>query len=499
MSVGRRLMVWVYSRRVGKKEKAKAAARAAKAQGILAGSTLSRSGPRVMGIALGAAQGQAPVPLAVGDVATVIRDALRAAARLADAGEMAQAEARCRAVTEQFPNDGSAWNLLGVIQRRRGKLLDASRAFEAATKYSPKDLSAWHNLGLALSDSTPDRAIEAFSGALGLQPDDELARTQRAMLLTNAGRLDEAEQDLNVLRARAPHSLEVVELEAMVLGRRGEHAAAVGRLTALYERTPARADAQKKLSSAYRRWFRATPEGPVQREVLEKWLTFEPDNPAALAAKMRLAGAEMPPEVPGSYVARHFDGFADTFDQVLTSLGYQGPEVLRGLLERLVPRTAQHIVDLGCGTGRMGPVLGPWKERLVGVDLSEKMIDRARPAGLYSEFHVADLASFLSRTTSSFGLAVCADTLVYIGQLNELFKLLAARMPAGGFFLGTVEASDGEPVRLHEAGRYAHSRPYLTEALSAAGFGDLVIEDFVVRREEGVDVLGLAFCARRSS
>jgi predicted TPR repeat methyltransferase len=96
-------------------------------------------------------------------------------------------------------------------------------------------------------------------------------------------------------------------------------------------------------------------------------------------------------------------------------------------------------------------------------------------------------------------LAVCADTLVYIGQLNELFKLLAARMPAGGFFLGTVEASDGEPVRLHEAGRYAHSRPYLTEALSAAGFGDLVIEDFVVRREEGVDVLGLAFCARRSS
>ena len=36
------------------------------------------------------------------------------------------------------------------------------------------------------------------------------------------------------------------------------------------------------------------------------------------------------------------------------------------------------VLDAGCGTGLCGPLVAPYKRRLVGVDLSERMLDRAR-------------------------------------------------------------------------------------------------------------------------
>lgn len=58
-------------------------------------------------------------------------------------------------------------------------------------------------------------------------------------------------------------------------------------------------------------------------------------------------------------------------------------------------------MDLGCGTGLMGPLLRQHVEHLAGVDLSQGMIDKARERGCYDELAVGELAAHLQAAQQS--------------------------------------------------------------------------------------------------
>ena len=64
-------------------------------------------------------------------------------------------------------------------------------------------------------------------------------------------------------------------------------------------------------------------------------------------------------------------------------LSYRAPQLIAAALGRVVPAAAGDlaIIDVGCGTGLCGPLLKPYASRLVGVDLSSKMLDAARLRG----------------------------------------------------------------------------------------------------------------------
>lgn len=52
-------------------------------------------------------------------------------------------------------------------------------------------------------------------------------------------------------------------------------------------------------------------------------------------------------------------------------------------------------VDLGCGTGLMGPLLRPHCGQLCGVDLSVGMLDKARQRGCYDDLAAGELVQYL--------------------------------------------------------------------------------------------------------
>ena len=88
------------------------------------------------------------------------------------------------------------------------------------------------------------------------------------------------------------------------------------------------------------------------------------------------------PEIaPAIEVARLFDQSANGYDELLVEgLQYRAPEALTEALAR-VASPAPHrwsVMDLGCGTGLCAPLVRPWAERLVGVDLSPRMVEIAR-------------------------------------------------------------------------------------------------------------------------
>jgi len=103
------------------------------------------------------------------------RDALRErlAVALMNAGELAPAEDDVQILLRKRPNDVNLLNLLGVIQKRRGRFADAIAAFRKGTELEPSNHSPWYNLGnTLLGQAEYAEAVPALKHAAELKPKD---------------------------------------------------------------------------------------------------------------------------------------------------------------------------------------------------------------------------------------------------------------------------------------------------------------------------------------
>jgi predicted TPR repeat methyltransferase len=223
----------------------------------------------------------------------------------------------------------------------------------------------------------------------------------------------------------------------------------------------------------------------------------------ALAA---LGQAEAPASAPHAYVKELFDQYAGHFDRHLVDvLGYRTPALLGALLARHDVRidAGLDVLDLGCGTGLCASVLRPLARTLAGVDLSEKMLDKARELNLYDRLECADIVRWLDGQQAAWDLAVAADVLVYVGDLAPLFGRLHAALRPGGLFAFSCESLDQDPHQARSPGyattaanRYAHANGYVEACAHAAGFALLTSEAATLRREHDADVSGRLFLLR---
>lgn len=79
------------------------------------------------------------------------------------------------------------------------------------------------------------------------------------------------------------------------------------------------------------------------------------------------------------------------------------------------------ILDIGCGTGLAGAWLKDYAKSLVGVDISEQMVNVARKKMLYQDIQVMPISQYLEECTTDFDIVVAADVLSYIGELSDIF------------------------------------------------------------------------------
>ena len=217
-------------------------------------------------------------------------------------------------------------------------------------------------------------------------------------------------------------------------------------------------------------------------------LVREPKNVIALHMAAALHGDAAPARASNEFVASTFDSFAATFDaKLVQQLGYKGPEQIGAALAPLLrPEAALDVLDLGCGTGLCGPVLRPYARRLVGIDLSERMLAKARERGGYDELLKAEVTDYLTRARAAWDLVVGGDVFVYFGALEAVFQGAASGLRAGGRFAFTVERDDDAPGgwKLNKSGRYAHAADYVRNLAAEHGF---VVETLaeIVKRHEG--------------
>jgi predicted TPR repeat methyltransferase len=199
------------------------------------------------------------------------------------------------------------------------------------------------------------------------------------------------------------------------------------------------------------------------------------------------------------YVRHLFDQFSADYDQrMLSQLSYQAPQILRSLADLVIPGAEQlAILDLGCGTGLTGSAFEDLALQLDGVDLSPKMLEKARALGIYDRLWVDDLVAALVKGGPVYDLLLAADTLVYLGDLEATFAGAVNRLKEGGFFLFTVERHDGEGYALGPKRRWRHAESYLRSLGAAHGLAVAGFLEAAPRTEAGIPVAGYAVALRK--
>ena len=361
------------------------------------------------------------------------------------------------------PDRADCYSNLGIIFRAQGRLNEAIAAFERAIALNPKLANAYNNLGVLLRATDKDEEAEAaYRKAIALDPEHIEAYHNLGLLLASLRRTKEAVLcycKVTTLNAKHPEARRLLGLAYCTLGE------------------------VDKAIEIYKTWLAEEPEHPVPRHML-----------AACSKK------DVPLRAADGYVEKAFDDFASSFDTKLAQLSYRAPQIVAALVADtgIVAAKSLDILDVGCGTGLCGPLLSPSARRLVGVDLSAKMLERAAERKVYDELVKSELTAYLQRIESGFDIVVSADTLVYFGALEAVAAAAYRALRPGGWFIFTLEeAVDvSEPYVIAHHGRYQHTAGYVERTLADARLQGYIVRA-ELRMESGVPVAGLAVRAMK--
>lgn len=286
---------------------------------------------------------------------------------------------------------------------------------------------------------------------------------------------------------------------AQGLAARGEFLAAAELLAQAIEIAPAWPPLPFHLGECLRQAGGRESEAST---AFQSYLTLDPEDHMGAGVKLALIGVVAPPEtLPEEYVRSLFDDYAPRFDDaLLNGLDYTTPKKMANAIRRVTNRAAfPRLLDLGCGTGLATAEVALICTHKTGVDLSQGMIDLANEKGLFDEVFVEPIEQFLTRTEKKFDLILCADVLVYIGVLEQIFKECAGALAGDGLFAFSVQSLDEENGDwvLGEDHRYAHAQSYIERCLHDAGLAAAHIEHTVLRKDNGADINGMIVVCRK--
>jgi len=431
-----------------------------------------------------------------------LEEAMSIAIVLQKNGQLADAEDVYRKILDIAPDHPDALHYAGVLAHQQGRSDHAVELIERSLALNPHQADCYSNLGIIFkARGMLDEAIVAYQQAIALVPDHANAHSNLGVLLKGQGKVAEAEAAyrtairLNPAHADAYHNL------GILLAGQKRTQEAVACYCKVITLSPKHPEARRLLALAYC----TLGQSGKAVQIFEQWLEEEPESPIARHMLAACSGQAVPPRASDAYIERVFDDFAASFDSKLAKLSYRAPTLIAAMLadSGIEASRSLDVLDAGCGTGLCGPLIAPYARRLVGVDLSGRMLEQAQERNVYDELVKGELTAYLRDHKEAFDLIVSADTLVYFGALEDVIAAAAASLRPGGSLMFTLEEATESEVtsdyRIGPHGRYAHARAYVDQLLAIASLrsdrSDIIQAE--LRMEAGVPVVGLAVRATR--
>ena len=404
-------------------------------------------------------------------------------------GSYDEAERLAKFMAKEFPVHQFAWKVLGSIFVQTDRPSEALGACQKAIELSPQDSGAHNNLGTALQNlGRLEEAELSYKYAILLEPNFAGAHYNLGHTLLELSRLHEAEASLRkaiALRSdyAAAHSNlgnTLIELDRL------EEAEASYRQAIAVKFDYA--EAHYNLANILHKLGRLEEAGASFRTAI----SIEPNYDEAKHLLASLDG-QTTASAPLVYVERLFDGYASKFEQSLVKkLGYEMPKIIADvILKNHSGIKLGSILDLGCGTGLAGLELREHCTYLEGIDLSNRMLEKAKSKNIYDKLSHADILNFLLSENLNFNYFISADVFLYVGDLSEVFKLIKSRnKSAGKLVFSTEHVDDNKNFFLEKSGRYSHSKAYINSLCKQFNYTLSHFEIRNLRKEKGVFLNG---------
>lgn len=358
--------------------------------------------------------------------------------------------------------------------------------FEKALEINPKSVPALANLAMLASRNHEfDKAEKLFGETLALVPDNAEALINYADMLYQSGRLIEAVETYRKAVLLAPDNPAVSNNLGIVCKDLKDYDEALGLFFNAYKKSPQTEEFSVNIYETLQLLYREKQQ--EAEKIAANWLKDSPRNSFAQHLAAAFSG-QADCTGDSQFSQKLFDNFASTYEQTLKKLDYRLPRIIK----QCVGTPSGLIWDLGCGTGLVAEQLKSEANSFIGVDISEAMLDIARSKKLYQELINSDIHDFLKNPPSPLpSLIIAADVFCYMGNPEGVISRCA---PLPLCF--SVEKSEKDGFSLAADGRYKHNKDYINNLLTKWGYSEIIIEEAVIRFEDGNPVIGFVFMAR---
>lgn len=411
-------------------------------------------------------------------------------------GDFDQARSALHALHLAAPNDARVYLVAATLAQARGSVDEEIHALRRACALMPHWLAPQLQLAKTLSRVQQHEAARiAAERAVELAPDNLAALGVATAVANNMGDRATATQHLRSAFALQPDATPIRRALALSLSQQQLCNEAESHWRALLEQDPNDAHALLWLGIC----LIALERRDEALQALQHARNVGGSNPS-LEFNLALAGGKTPPEQPNEIVRELFDGYAARFDQHLVGgLKYGVPRLVAQLI--MQREGAVDVLDLGCGTGLLGVYLGieHFAGTLVGVDLSQKMLDQAATHNVYRELRCADLRHELASADSAFDVVAANDVFVYVGDVTEIIPAAFRVLRPGGALIFSCEtALPHEPALVLRASRrYAHSQDSIESLCRNAGFSSIAFTHLDLRHEANQPIAGYLAVAEK--
>ncbi len=411
-------------------------------------------------------------------------------------GRLAEAEKVYLEILKDRPGWGAVLNALGTVFMDQAQLDKAEKTFEKAIRLRPPYYPAYYNLGWLKQLRNDHRgAISDYRILLEKQSDFGKAWNNLGTAYREKGDLDEALSCFSKAVEFSPdmpeawNNLGVAQDEFNMIQDAAESYKKAIAIRSDYT------SAHFNLGISLQKLGLFKEAEYHYKTVLE----IKPNDESARFMLQTLGTQKTPDAAPPEYIRRVFDGCAGTFEKVLVEgLEYKTPQLLFDLVRPYLSKEMT-VLDLGCGTGLGSQFYRPFAKRLIGVDISVKMLEKAARKKTYDRLEAFDILQDW-KFPQKFDLIYSSDVFVYFGNLDPVIRSASFCLNYGGIIAFSVERLDGNDSighKLFPCGRYAHSRAYIHEVLNRHAFN--LIEDTKadIRKESGNQVKGLLIVAKK--
>lgn len=159
-------------------------------------------------------------------------------------------------------------------------------------------------------------------------------------------------------------------------------------------------------------------------------------------------------------ISQKYDELCRNYEEVYNTVGWPDPSKCADFLLSLGFTADSEVLDMGCGTGLVAKYLkeksGVDSIKIVGIDASDGMIEKALSKGIYTEVRKLMLCNPESFATNQADLLEKFDFVTASGLLAEghatpaVFDEMILSLKKGGYAIFTSRVEYMEPLKYQE-------------------------------------------------